>query len=185
MNCIEFFSWLESLENQSKRSEELLKNPHETLSQWENQRASQCSPGPVRDSESLRLFLFEGRQIVNGNLSRTAFSPVSSIGLSTDRCNYATLEESRQRADVLAEMRAAPAVGYINLSVSYLRSLTDGQSNAQAIGVYDTAVCATTQTPANASHAEAFQIIKRTNKVPFKTLQADLMEQYKDKIEPW
>lgn len=156
---------------------------HARLLEWEKQSASAHSPGPVGDSEYLRKALFELQDIVDGTMHRNTFLPLADIGLSADRTTYATPEESQARFAAMSTRNGKQLHGYVDLHTAKLReqrtNLTeDGKPPVvQAIGVYDTA------SAENSSHAEAFMLLKRSGTKPLKTLQTDLVDHYKDKVE--
>lgn len=166
------------------------------LIDWESQTASPHSPGPVESDELLRMAILQGRDVADGAPYRGMFRPLVDIGLSADRLKAATSEECETRFRVLARGKNKPLYGFVDLSVSHLRSIecdrdanvgkdpNDSQSilnakapKARAIAVYDTATCQ------NIAHSEAFLIIKHTNTKPYKTLEADLLDYYKDRIK--
>jgi hypothetical protein len=153
---------------------------HERLMEWESETASVHSPGPVQGAEALRKALYEGRDIRDGDLVRTAFASLDSVGFSGDR-NFADVRESHARAEARATAEM-PLVGYVEVSVSHLRSFQlseKDQEPKQAIGVYDTAL------PGNDSHAEGFLIAKSTGTVPMKSIEADLMDKHSAAIIAW
>jgi hypothetical protein len=104
-----------------------------------------------------------------------------------DRTTKTSPEESRTRFAALASARNKSLYGYVDLGVEHLRQV-QAQQNAgsqpvRAIGVYDTAIAG------NASHAEAFLVVKFSNKRPLQTVETDLLDRYKDhakkyEIEP-
>lgn len=185
MNCADFFRGLDSLEDASNRGNRLRAVDHPTLVSWQQMSASEYSPSPVADQEDLRLSLYEGRQIDDGQISRKTFSPLVDLGLSVDRCSCASISESHSRAVKKASMDGRPCSGYLEISVAFLRAMRYPDDGRQAIGVFDTSVPPTAEDPGNISHAEAFMLFKRTNSVPIKSLQTDLLDQYKNAVKRW
>lgn len=185
MKCADFFCELDAIEDGSKRGEKLRSIPHSNLVDWQREPASPHSPGPVADGELLRLALYDGRQVVAGELHRNAFSPLMSLGLSTDRSGHATVQESMKRARQKAEKDGKAAWGYVEIDVAHLRSMKVPESRLEAIGVYDTAIPGTPESEGNLSHAEGFMLVKTTNSVPLKSLQADLLDKYRAGLKRW
>jgi hypothetical protein len=185
VNCADFFGELDALEDGSKRGEKLRSIAHSTLLDWQRETASPHSPGPVTDGEMLRLALYDGRQVVGGELHRNAFSPLMALGLSTDRCGHATTQQSMSRAQQKSERDGKTAWGYVEIAVALLRSMKVPETRHEAIGVYDTAIAGTPEREGNLSHAEGFMLVKTSNSVPLKSLQADLLDEYRAKLKRW
>lgn len=185
MNCAEFFSQLNGLDDSKQRGDTIRTVPHAQLIGWQNESASPDSPGPVADAEMLRLALYEGRQVVDGVLHRNAFSPLMSLGLSTDRSSHAPLLESMDRAQKKAKRDGKAAWGYVEMSVMHIRSLKATDAQLEAIGVYDTAIPRSPEGEGNPSHAEGFMLVKTSNSMPLRSLQADLLDAYREQLNRW
>lgn len=185
MDCKSYFEQLDALPKTESRGDNLRLAGQDQLLQWQHEIASPHSPSPVTDDEKLRLSLYEGRQVQSGKLARMAFNPLDKVGLSTDRVSLAPVGESLARAKEKAARDGKPAWGHVDLDVAHLRQIKDDGSDKGIVGVYDTAIPATAETPANISHAEAFLIVKATNTVPLKSVQANLMDAYSAQMQPW
>ena len=184
--CREFFQRLdaecESKQDGSIRGDRLRAERRERLIEWESQTASQHSPGPIESGEKIRKALFQGQDIVEGSLYRGTFSSLVTIGFSADRINHTTADDSKNRFARMASATRA-LYGYIDVDVADLRARRykedeknpDAES-VRAIAVYDTAL------EDNVAHAEAFMIAKFSNKRPYKSIQADLMDKYQTEI---
>lgn len=157
----------------------------EQLVAWQYVSVAETSPGPVLDSEDLRLSLYDPVHVQDGVLSRMAFSSIDHLGMSTDRCTYTTEDECHQRALRKAAADQRVAWGYIDLSTRFMRSLRHPEYSGPVVGVYDTAVAPTANSPGNPAHAEAFKIAHVSNRVPLKTIQTNLMDEYQDKVARW
>jgi hypothetical protein len=182
--CAAFFARLDAecaqANDNSIRGKKILAERYERLLEWEKQTASSHSPNPVQDGEYLRRALYEGQDIRDGSLVRTAFSSLETVGFSTDRC-FASLESSHERSRARVKS-GKPLVGYIEMDVQHLRQLQlvrEDKTSLRAVGVYDTA------TNENTSHAEALLVARDSNSRPMKAITADLMDRYKSKILGW
>ncbi len=179
-----------------ERKDELRETRLQRLIEWESQTASRYSPGPVSTDEQLRMAIMQGRDVDEGVPYRGIFQPLVDLGLSADRLKATTADAAKGRFQALAKGRGKLLFGFVDLSVTHLRSVecdrdppvdkkpknqqshTDTQQpQVRAIAVYDTA------TPDNAAHAEAFMIVKHSGKKPYKTLEADLLDYYRGHIQ--
>jgi hypothetical protein len=188
--CREFFEKLDS-ECEAKESgsirgdrlREMGADRLQRLFEWESQSASRFSPGPVESSENIRKALFQGRDVVDGSIFRNTFSSLRDLGLSGDRVEKTHDEDSKRRFSALATSGSRILYGYLDISVAHLRAMHCKENaedkkevSKRAIAVYDTAM------QDNAAHAEAFMVIKFSNTKPQKSLEADLLEKYKDRV---
>jgi hypothetical protein len=161
MECQEFFE--QNAQNRAK-CKELQKFPVETQIEWESQRASSASPGPVNDAEVLV------RQIMSPlhfdeearEFKAAAFSDVKDKGCSVNRLAHTTEEALKAvLAQRVERTNANPdraedryPWGLLHLSCAALRSITTaGPDGIQKRGlvVYDTAL------PEDRSHADVCQ----------------------------
>lgn len=166
------------------RAERVRAERHARLIEWENETASSLSPGPVAAGERIRKALFQGREIVDGLLHRNTFISLDGVGFSADRMSHTTADGCKERFAKLAKAHQ-PLYGYIDVDVDDLRARHCKAENdpkatsMRAIAVYDTAI------EGNTAHAEAFMIVKYSNKKPFDSLKADLMEKYQPGIKAY
>lgn len=206
-DCREFFEQLDAECNslrtatirgdrlRQERKDESREARLRRLIDWESKTASRYSPGPVGTDEHLRMAILQGRDVAGGTPHRGMFQPLVEIGLSADRLKETTTDATKGRFQTLADGKGKLLFGFVDLSVAHLRSVTcdrdvpvdkpkkqQSATNTQvpkvrAIAVYDTAI------PDNAAHAEAFLIVKHSGTKPYKSLQIDLLERYRDHIQ--
>ena len=198
-SCLEFFAELDlycdeygghhrgdklrgyELDAEKKKANEAARV--ERLLQWEQERASQHSPGPVGSEELLRRAIRNEHDTAEGELLPLAFSDIEKLGLSTDRCEHADVLESRERAFKQARARHKTPCGYVEIDTSFLRSLNvdseDKTTQVRALAVFDTAV------ELNTSHAEVFCIHRYSNKRPHKAVMQDLFDEYAGSLAAW
>jgi hypothetical protein len=185
-SCVEFFERLDQeceaaktgrIRGDRLRAAERLQR----LVEWENEIASRLSPGPIGNHETIRKALYQGQEIVEGEIHANTFASLRDGGLSADRTAYSAPTDSQAR---FAKRSTAtkPLYGFIDISVSHLREIQrkdtqkEGAEETRAIAVYDTAF------DENTAHAEAFMLVKYSTDRPLKSLQADLMDKYKGQI---
>ncbi len=164
---------------------------HQILVGWQHVSVTRSSPCPVADEEIVRLSLFDPTHVQDGKLSRLAFSALLKLGMSTDRACYMSIPQAFARAQAKAARDQSGAWGYLDLSVSTLRSLMPAEKDRPikaglpVVGVYDTAVEAEDGVEENLAHAEAFIIAKKSNDKPLKSVMSDLMDLYEDAVKRW
>jgi hypothetical protein len=188
--CMQFFEGLdrecEEKQSSSIRGDRLRAMGAERLQRlidWEGQTASRFSPGIVNTSEKIRKALFQGQDIVEGAIHRNTFSTLKELGLSADRIDKTDESQCKSHFDAIAAEKGKTLYGYIDLSVASLRAMfckmKDADANEKAkraIAVYDTA------RSDNPVHAEAFMIVKFSGTKPYKTIQANMYEEYRGHV---
>jgi hypothetical protein len=205
--CQEFFEQLDAECNslrtatirgdrlRQERKDESREARLKRLVDWESTTASRYSPGPVDSTEHLRMAILQGRDVAEGTPHRGMFQPLVDIGLSADRLTATTPDATKVRFQALANSKSKLLFGFLDLSVAHLRSVVCDRevpvekpkkqqpvTNAavpkvRAIAVYDTAISD------NTAHAEAFLVVKHSNSKPYKSLETDLLERYRDHIQ--
>ncbi len=131
---------------------------------WEGETASDHSPGPVANDESIV------RQVTHPNfvdaenkIKPIWFDDVTNKGFSSDRLTLTTIDEVVERAQRRADERnAKPENAEKQVTVHSLGKLSVEQirrvrcDNTQAFGVYDTGL------PDNRAHADVCQLVHST-----------------------
>jgi hypothetical protein len=186
--CREFF---EALDGECRTQGAAIRGPRlramrgdreQRLIEWESQTASGFSPGPVSNHETIRKALYQGKEIVDGLLHRNSFLPLDTVGFSADRTSFTTDDECKARSAARASSET-PLYGYIDVTVASLRERQcqkdETSVSERAIGIYDTAI------KENVAHAEAFMIVRFSKTKPFKSIQADLMQEYQPRVTPY
>lgn len=162
--CADFFTEHETDKDRCKALQSI---KAETLLAWEQECASEHSPGPVYNSEILYRQMLNPTHYdpVNKILKVTAFSDTSDKGGSVNRANHVTKVEvlaAAQRRVAQINERKTPGSEVelwqlIELNCSDVRAiLTPSNSevpNSRAFGVYDTAL------EHDRSHADICQIV--------------------------
>lgn len=150
----------------------LVAKGYETALAWEQQSASEHSPGIVKNPERVR-HTFSAPQINGDQATPAAFSSVASMGMSADRCDHATADETRARL--------SHHVGHAEYGAEELRAMRDAQNmgDKQLVGVYDTAL------PNNVAHADVFQICRKSGKYPEFTIKELLFKLTKGRLVFW
>lgn len=146
---------------------ELQKLDNEVLLAWEDESASDHSPGPVKNGETLYRQMMNPTHYdaVNKMLKATAFSDTSDKGGSVNRAAYLTREQAEAAAiDRAAQINARKADGtqvelwnLIELNCSDVRQIKTppeaGVPERRAVAVYDTAY------QHDQSHSDICQIV--------------------------
>ena len=148
MGCRDFFT--ENIEN-GDRCKELQNQPPSTQLTWEQEKASEHSPGPVQDKENLVRYWLNPVHFdpQTGAWKPTAFDDASNKGLSVNRLDHVTLSEvktiAQGRVDNWIEANANKArrelIGYSVFSAGETRAIEVAGNNQsrRGLGVYDTA----------------------------------------------
>lgn len=151
MNCSEFFTTNE--DNKSKCK--LLRDySEETLVVWENETATQWSPGPVNDDEVLYRQIFDPTHIdlPSQTLKPNAFQDASNKGLSVNRLRLVSrdvlIESGKAKVHKFnldfPEKDPKSLWGLLRIQVSKIRSMTvkfdDDPIPVRTFFIYDTAM---------------------------------------------
>lgn len=158
LNCRDFFAWHACNPEIVK---ELQKRPVESLS-WESATASDHSPGPVTQEETLYRQVVQPLHVdqETNTLRPVAFSDVANKGLSVDRLKHQSIESMLDagKRRVAGQVAASSAqdqrrlYGLAELRVADIRNIVDA-AGRRAFAVFDTARCD------NASHADVCQLV--------------------------
>lgn len=144
-------------------SRELQRIDMRTQLEWEAEKVSAHSPGPVVDGEQLARQVLDPAffDVDTGEVKPTLFDDASSRGASTNRREYASDSQLHARGMQRAAQASAQStrtktyVGFVSLHAKDVRHImadVDGTSR-RAFGVYDTAQ------ESDSSHADICQLI--------------------------
>lgn len=143
-SALQFFEKHAAAEDRMKA----LQGLHERVQlAWECEKVSRYSPGPVQNDEMLVRTFDQPTHYRDGKILPAAFTDIASRGLSCNRLNYTTVDESLTRSShrvAAANVRSGSdrrTIAYATYSVDYLRDLTcyEGAQCRRALAVYDTA----------------------------------------------
>lgn len=155
LTCRDFFAWNAG---NSDLVKELQKHPSDVLS-WEANTASDHSPGPVEQDETLFRQIVQPLHIdmETKTLRPNAFNDVANKGLSVDRAKHSSVAEiissGRQRVAARAASDGRALYALAEFRSLDLRLIVD-ESGRRSFAIYDTAACD------NIAHADVCQLVE-------------------------
>lgn len=161
MLCADFFV----ANPEGKKFKLLVNKTEEELAAWEKQSASQFSPGPVADAETVYHQILDPTNLTEtrDGLSPKSFDTATGIGLSVNRLAHATLDQIKELGNTRARNhneahpnnpQTRSLWGLVPIEVSLVRSMISKVTNTRGLYVFDTAK------QDDISHADISQLTK-------------------------
>lgn len=181
MGCREFFQANTENKDRCKALQEICPDIQVV---WETESASEFSPGPASNDETLFRQVLNPHHFdkISGTIKPTFFDDASDKGASVNRLGHTTVEILRQRTQLRIDQfnvnppatGARELIGYTTITVEEIRAVIADTPPRRALGVYDTAK------REDWSHADICQLV--SGKKLGKSVRAQLFQIAKTRL---